>query len=123
MLLWPEKSSASFYWPLAAAAAPPIMLATSRQLAASFFTQLAGGDSYVAVWRLPVCGRAQHGFLPVGPRACRDPLDDAKESAIRKSRRVAENFPSAIPPNANTGSTDSPKRRSCAGERSSHDVR
>src|SRR5579872_160174 len=30
-----------------------------RQLAASFFTQLAGGDSYVAVWRLPVCGRAQ----------------------------------------------------------------
>src|SRR5580704_17208772 len=32
MLLWPEKSSASFYWPLAAAAAPPIMLATSRQL-------------------------------------------------------------------------------------------
>src|ERR1700751_5262873 len=71
MLLWPEKSSASFYWALAAAAAPPIMLATSRQLAASFFTQLAGGDSYVAVWRLPVCGRAQHGFLPVGPRACR----------------------------------------------------
>src|SRR5579859_2955180 len=49
MLLWPEKSCASFYWPLAAAAAaPPIMLATSRQLAASFFTQLAGGDSYVA---------------------------------------------------------------------------
>ena len=47
MLLWPEKSS-SFYWPLAAAAAPSIMLATSRQLAASFFTQLAGGDSYVA---------------------------------------------------------------------------
>src|ERR1700722_12746077 len=70
MLLWPEKSSASFYWPLAAAAAPPIMPATSRQLAASFFTQLAGGDSYVAVWRLPVCGRAQHGSLPVGPRAC-----------------------------------------------------
>src|ERR1700752_4885680 len=34
MLLWPEKSSASFYWPLAAAAAPPIMLATSRRLAA-----------------------------------------------------------------------------------------
>src|SRR5579862_9299108 len=60
MLLWPEKSSASFYWALAAAAAPPIMLVTSRQLAASFFTQLAGGDSYVAVWRLPVCGRAQH---------------------------------------------------------------
>src|ERR1041385_2932319 len=25
MLLWPEKSSASFYWPLAAATAPPIM--------------------------------------------------------------------------------------------------
>ena len=50
MLLWAEKSSASFCWPLAAAAAPPIMLATSRQLAASFFTQLAGGDSYVAVW-------------------------------------------------------------------------
>src|SRR5579864_8989421 len=71
MLLWPEKSSASFYWPLAAAAAPPIMLATSRQLAASFFTQLAGGDSYVAVWRLPVCGRAQHGSLPVGPRRSR----------------------------------------------------
>src|SRR5438067_4059818 len=70
MLLWPEKSSASFYWPLAAAAAPPIMLATSRQLAASFFTQLAGGDSYVAVWRLPVCGRAQHGSLPVGLQAC-----------------------------------------------------
>src|ERR1700756_4242539 len=67
MLLWLEKSSASFYWPLAAAAAPPIMLATSRQLAASFFTQLAGGDSYVAVWRLPVCGRAQHGSLAVGP--------------------------------------------------------
>src|ERR1700679_1741091 len=34
MLLWPEKSSASFYWPLAAAAAPPIMPATSRRLAA-----------------------------------------------------------------------------------------
>src|SRR6202008_4968908 len=34
MLLWPEKSSASFYWPLAAAAVPPIMLATSRRLAA-----------------------------------------------------------------------------------------
>ena len=67
MLLWPEKSSASFYWPLAAAAAPPIMPATSRQLAASFFTQLAGGDSYVAVWRLPVCGRAQHGSLAGGP--------------------------------------------------------
>src|SRR5580704_17410110 len=31
MLLWPEKSSASFYWPLAAAA-PPLMLATSRRL-------------------------------------------------------------------------------------------
>src|SRR5579863_39895 len=65
MLLWPEKSSASLYWPLAAAAAPPIMLATSGQLAASFFTQLAGGDSYVAVWPLPGCGRAQHGFSPV----------------------------------------------------------
>jgi hypothetical protein len=26
MLLWPEKSSASFYWPLAAAVAPPSML-------------------------------------------------------------------------------------------------
>src|SRR6202034_3734067 len=34
MLLWPEKASASFYWPLAAAAAPPIMPATSRRLAA-----------------------------------------------------------------------------------------
>jgi|SRR5579863_5957524 len=34
MLLWPEKSSAGFYWPLAAAAAPPIMPATSRRLAA-----------------------------------------------------------------------------------------
>ena len=34
MLLWPEKSSASFYWPLAAAASPPIMPATSRRLAA-----------------------------------------------------------------------------------------
>jgi len=84
MLLWPEKSSASFYWPLAAAAAPPIMLATSRQLAASFFTQLAGGDSYVAVWRLPVCGRAQHGSLPVGPRACRSVSRSQSRCAIAR---------------------------------------
>jgi len=82
MLLWPAKSSASFYWPLAAAAAPPIMLATSRQLAASFFTQLAGGDSYVAVWRLPVCGRDQHGSLPVGPRACRSVSRSQSRCAI-----------------------------------------
>ena len=75
----------SFYWPLAVAAAPPIMLATSRQLAASFFTQLAGGDSYVAVWRLPVCGRcAQHGALPRGPRACRSLSRSQSRCAIAR---------------------------------------
>src|SRR5215831_2834920 len=65
-------------------AAPPIMLATFRQLAASFFTQLAGGDPYVAVWRLPVCGRAQHGSLPVGPRACRSVSRSQSRCAIAR---------------------------------------
>src|SRR5690348_14966353 len=60
------------------------MLATSRQLAASFFTQLAGGDSYVAVWRLPACGRAQHGSLPVGPRACRSVSRSQSRCAIAR---------------------------------------
>src|SRR5579864_6101657 len=55
-----------------------------RQLAASFFTQLAGGDSYVAVWRLPVCGRAQHGSLPVGPRACRSVSRSQSRCAIAR---------------------------------------
>src|ERR1700758_5512095 len=58
------------------------MLATSRQLAASFFPQLACGDSYVAVWRLPGCGRAQHGSLPVGPRACRSVSRSQSRCAI-----------------------------------------
>jgi hypothetical protein len=60
------------------------MLARSRQLAASFFTQLAGGDSDVAVWRLPVCGRAHHGFLPVGPRACRSVSRSQSRCAIAR---------------------------------------
>src|SRR5580658_2849879 len=60
-----------FYWPLAAAAAPPTMLARSRRLAASFFTQLAGGDTDVRVWRLPACGRAQCESRPVGLQAYR----------------------------------------------------
>src|SRR5581483_11400038 len=64
--------------------APPTMLARSRQLAASFFTQLAGGDSDVAVWRLPVCGRAQHGSLPVGPRACRSMSRSQSRCAIAR---------------------------------------
>ena len=51
---------------------------------ASFFTQLAGGDSYVAVWRLPVCGRAQHGSLPVGPRACRSVSRSQSRCAIAR---------------------------------------
>jgi hypothetical protein len=40
-------------------------------LATSPFTQLAGGDSDVAVWRLPACGRAQCESRPVGLQACR----------------------------------------------------
>jgi hypothetical protein len=50
------------------------MLATSRQLVASFFTQLAGGDSYVAVWgqllALAGCPFAQGHFFaePMQPR-------------------------------------------------------
>src|SRR5215469_8271803 len=32
--------------------------------------RLAGGDSGVAVWRLPACGRAQCESRPVAPRAC-----------------------------------------------------
>src|SRR6202167_616446 len=34
MLLWPEKSYASFYWALALAAAPPMIRGTSRGVAA-----------------------------------------------------------------------------------------
>ena len=43
---------------------------TSRWLALSLFTQLAGGDADVAVWRLPACGRAQCESRPVGLQAC-----------------------------------------------------
>ena len=43
---------------------------TSRRLAHSLFTQLAGGDADVAVWRLPACGRAQCESRPVGLQAC-----------------------------------------------------
>ena len=44
---------------------------TSRPLATSLFTHLAGGDSGVAVWRLPACGRAQCESPPVGLQAYR----------------------------------------------------
>src|SRR5262249_48166243 len=42
---------------------------TSRWLAASLFTRLAGGDSGVAVWRLPVCGPVPRGSPADAPPA------------------------------------------------------
>src|SRR6516164_8672290 len=43
---------------------------TSRRLATSLFTRLAGGDSDVAVWRLPACGRVPRGSPADAPPAC-----------------------------------------------------
>jgi len=38
-------------------------------LAALLFKRLAGGDSGVAVWRLPACGRVPHGSPADAPPA------------------------------------------------------
>src|SRR5258708_9513608 len=42
---------------------------TSRWLAASLFTRPAGGDSGVAAWRLPTCGRVPRGSPADAPPA------------------------------------------------------
>ena len=42
---------------------------TSRWLAASLFMRPAGGDSGVAAWRLPTCGRVPRGS-PADARLC-----------------------------------------------------
>jgi hypothetical protein len=43
---------------------------TSQLLVTSLFTQLAGGDFDVAVWRLLACGRTHFEPRPVGLQAC-----------------------------------------------------
>ena len=59
---------------------------TSRRLATSLFTQLAGGDSDVAVWRLPACGRAQCESRPVGLQAYRLASHSRWRCAVAHSR-------------------------------------
>src|SRR5580704_8654268 len=50
--------------------APPIILATSRQLAASFFTQLAGGDPCLSAHFYNEA-RIEGARPPVGPEGAR----------------------------------------------------
>ena len=98
MLLWPEKSSASFYWPLAAAAAPPIMPATSRRLAACSsrgllavtLALLSGGFQLAVAFRVDLCLSAREHVVRrhVADRAVQSDVVVALHIRLHQALRI-----------------------------------